>query len=248
MESSLMANYVNNLIILNGQKFNMAKLAAISETSVFDFNKIMPTPASLPENLTTGHIVSFGHYLLSLELDIAQLETLLLPIEDHINVVHILDISKEYENVIKTRYSKDGKLIDENLIHSYPMTVKELESLGKSVYDNLVEHKKITAYDWRGEHWNNKNLAESVNSTSNKISFYTRWSSPFPVIEKWAKDHQLSLTYKVFEGGCFWWYVAEFVDGELISKRQSDRTDFRPLLKELYGYSDEEIEENYVTE
>lgn len=243
-----MANFVNNLIILNGKKFNMAKLAAISDTSVFDFNKILPMPNSLPETLTAGHSVSFARYLLGLELDIAQLEKLLLPIEAHIQVVQISDLAKEYEDVVKSRYSVEGILKDQTWIHSYPLTVNELEELGKSVYENLVEHGLVTAFEWRVQNWNTGNEAESVNSVSNKINFYTRWSSPFPVIEKWARDHKLSLTYKAFESGCFWWYVAEFVDGELVNKRESDKADFRPLLKEMYKYTDEEIDENYVTE
>lgn len=241
-----MANYVSNLIVLNGESFNMAKLGAISDTSVFDFNKIMPVPEEMPETFSSLDCLSLAHLLYGLDLKIDELESLLSPVAMHISTPHIVQLNKEYEDLIALHYSDDGFLKNSSLSNQYPPTLVQFDLLGQKAYDNLKNHGAVCAYDWCGIHWNTKQPAEGIVSKSNTISFHTRWSSPFPVVAKWAKDHKLSLTYKAFESGCFWWFVAEFVDGELISKRDSDKQDFKPLIKEIYGYSDEEIEEYYV--
>lgn len=243
-----MANHVKNQITFNCKVFNMAILKAGSKGNIFDFNKIMPIPVELPEQLSSCQLLSFAHYLIGLNLNISELENLLLPVESHIQVKNIMDLNNGYNVLLNTWYSKTGKLKDELLANKYPLTVDELNSLGKSVYDNLIKYKHITSYDWCGEYWNTKGLAENTELHGYELEFYTRWSSPLPVVQKWAKDHKLSFTYKVFEGGCNWWYVAEFVDGEMVSKRNSEKSDFRPLLKELFEYSDAEIEEHFITD
>lgn len=248
MESSQMANYVSNLIILKGNNVHMAKLAAGSKTSIFDFEKIMPTPSGLPEFTSHGCVTALAHHLVELDLDLVELENLLSPIEKILAVSEVIDRKNEYIKALNEYYSLDGSLKDKSLSPMYPDTREEFEKLGKRIYDLVKEHRALNLYDWRSLNWNTRSEAEGINSVGNEISFSTRWSSPFPVVEKWAKDHQLSLTYKVFESGCHWWYVAEFVDGMLVSKRDSVKADLRPLLKEIYDYTDTEIDENYIVE
>lgn len=242
----MMANYVSNLIVLNGQMFNMAKLSAISDNSVFDFNKVMPIPEEIPETFSSMDCLAFAHLLYGLDLKIDELEILLSPVAMHISMADIIHLNKEYERLIELYYSNDGNLKNSELANQYPLTIAQFDHLGLKAYNNLKNHGAVCTYDWCGIHWNTKQPAEGIVSKSNTISFHTRWSSPFPVVSKWAKDNKLSLTYKAFESGCFWWFVAEFVDGELVSKRVSDKQDFKPLIKEIYRYSDEEIEEYYV--
>lgn len=241
-----MANYVNNLIILHGKNISMAKLAAGSQTSIFDFEKIMPAPVGLPEFTSPGILTALANHIFELDLDLVEVETLLSPVESYIAVSDVFNLKNEYKKKLEELYSPDGYLNDKDLGDQYPATREEYEQLGQRIYNLLKNHNAITLYDWRSQNWHTRSEAEGISSAGKKIRFYTRSSSPFPVIQKWVKDNQLSLTYKVFESGCHWWYVAEFSKGELISKRDSDKSDLRPLLKQVCGYTDKEIEEYYT--
>lgn len=221
-----MANYSRNSIEMNNRFYGKHIKSMASEVTAFDFNHVLPVPTSLPESVDIHDLYALANHLHGLGLQEDQLQDFIRPIDCHLTAKMIAPYKAEFEKL-----AADGDL-------------DGLLAQGAKTYANLLEHGAFTAYQWRLANWNTEN-AFAVQVRRRKVDFMTVWGGALPVIKQWAKNDSLSMTYKCFSSGSHNWFVADFEDGELVSMRQNDSADMRPLLKEMYGYSDADIDALY---
>lgn len=221
-----MATYSRNSVEIRNRFYKKHIQAMASDVTPFDFNQVIPVPSSLPESVEMVDICSLAHHIAGLGLSADELHALIKPIDCHLSVDNVALYQAEFE-----RLAADVGATD-------------LLALGAKHYANLVDHGVITAYQWRLENWNTEN-AFGVQIRKCKVDFVTLWGGALPVISEWAKKDGLSMTYKCFSSASHHWFVADYEGGELVSMRQNDAADMRPLLKEMFGYSDADIDSLY---
>lgn len=221
-----MATYSRNSIELKSKLYSRHIKAMASNLTRFDFNHVIPVPSSLPESVETEDLYGLANHIAGLGLANDQLQDLIKPIENFLTAQSIAPYQAEF-----TKMAAEGDLT-------------ALTAKGAEMHANLVNYGTITAYEWRLANWNTVN-SFAVQIKRNKVGFMTLWGSALPVITQWAKKERLSLTYKCFSSASHQWFVAEFQDGDMLSIRHNQADDMRPLLKEMFGYSDADIDSLY---
>lgn len=221
-----MATYSRNSVEISNRFYKKHIQAMASDVAPFDFNLVMPVPSSLPESVEMPDIFALANHIAGLGLADDQLQYLIKPIDCHLTANNMALYQAEFEKL-----AAEGDL-------------PALLAQGAKTYANLVDHGAITAYQWRLANWTTDN-AIGIRIRKRKVDFLTVWGGALPVISAWAKKDGLSMTYKCFSSASHHWFVADYENGALVAMRQNDAADMRPLLKEMFGYSDADIDSLY---
>ena len=220
----------------------------------FDFDKIIPMPKSM--HLTSGGMQDTSiHYALSKkgneekERIINKLkETKCVFYGNYYNKIFIYynnenytqdkfdKANKELKDIISGKKKQDFENIDYK-----GLGIKNLEDLGNTYLNNILEYGFDTWYDWSCENWGTKRGAcHTYYVDENNIEFDTAWSCPFKIFEEISKKYNTRVE-------------VEFADEDIgnncgiVIYDKGEEIDFiggdRELAYRVWDYTDEEIEE-----
>lgn len=155
-----MPNWVATVVEFSGEdKDIQAVLKEISsEDSKFDFNKLIPMPASLEIESSTKSSLAYTYYYV-----------------------------KKFNRLPgrKHSYYQDKSEVIERVEKDINMSSQEMLDMGKTLYENIEKYS--TRYDWCYNNWGTKWNACSVNVCDNMLYFSTAWSFAAPVMKKLAE-------------------------------------------------------------
>lgn len=200
-----MPNWTTNTVILHGTKNRLDEIKELlrSEENVFDFDKIIPMPASL--NIESGGIMGMAMALAEPEKNPAayqsakeKLKNMHLPYTMH-------EIPKGCKNVLETE--------------------EDIAAIGRIYLKNQEKYGAPTWYDWRCEHWGTKwNSCQaeltSEDDTELVYCFDTAWTAPDPVMKALTEKYpDLTATLQsVYEDDLpYNIHVTDFQNGEAVS-------------------------------
>lgn len=197
-----MPNYVTNIISLHGDPKQIKQLldqvAFEGHPGTFDFNKVVPMPASL--DITEGTIKedAVNAYISATNPgNRSELSPVgKLKLGDH--ALLYVEAKKAMRFGLPNTRLKDSEI--KELAQRHQLASPEaLVALGKQYVDNVHEHGAATWYDWRinnwGTKWNNEPDDLMVNEKDSSLHFLTAWSAPIPIVEELSHQHpELSLS------------------------------------------------------
>lgn len=220
----------------------------------FDFDKIIPMPKSM--HLTSGGMQDTSiHYALSKkgneekERIINKLkETKCVFYGNYYNKIFIYynnenytqdkfdKANKELKDIISGKKKQDFENIDYK-----GLGIKNLEDLGNTYLNNILEYGFDTWYDWSCENWGTKRGAcHTYYVDENNIEFDTAWSCPFKIFEEISKKYNTRVEVEFADedigNNCG---IVIYDKGEEIDFIEGDRE----LAYRVWDYTDEEIEE-----
>ena len=119
--------------------------------------------------------------------------------------------------------------------------IKNLEDLGNTYLNNILEYGFDTWYDWSCENWGTKwGACHTCYVDENNIEFDTAWSCPFKIFEEISKKYNTRVEVEFADedigNNCG---IVIYDKGEEIGFIKGDRK----LAYRVWDYTDEEIEE-----
>jgi hypothetical protein len=196
-----MPNWVATVCEFTGEDKDIkAVLEEISsEESKFDFNKLIPMPASLEIESSTRSSLAYTYY-------------------------YVKKFNRLPER--KHSYYKDKSEVIERVEKDIKVSSQEMLEMGKTLYENIEKYGAPTWYDWCCNNWGTKWNACESEVYGQTLEFRTAWGFAEPVMRKLA---ELCVKYGVeFEGewadedmGCNTGYF-ESCNGELSYEYHTD--------------------------
>ncbi len=162
-----MPNYIQNILSFEGDDEQIKRLLETikGDSTVFDFNQVIPMPKELNIESSSKQSISFAVYVYQ----------------------NFGKIDQTLENMHKYHCNKHEKLLLDDYIKLLINQQSVDLSLGKQAYENLQKYGYKDWYYWcihnHGTKWN---AVESC-VEGNVLQFQTAWSPPIPVIEKLAE-------------------------------------------------------------
>lgn len=222
-----MPNWTTNTVILHGTKNRLDEIKELlrSEENVFDFEKIIPMPASL-------HIEAGGIMVVAMALA----------------------GQKKNPDAYRSAKEKLKKMHLPYTMHDVPEgckrvleTEEDIAAIGRVYLENQEKYGAPTWYDWRCEHWGTKwnscqaELA-SADDTELVYHFDTAWTAPDPVMKALTEKYpDITATMQsVYEDDLpYNIYVTDFQNGEAVSYEICEDEDIKAAY-EAYENNDEE--------
>lgn len=178
-----MANDVINIITLSGDRktiYEMLDSVKSDEIGIgsLDFNKVIPMPDSL--NITAGSATERAYKLYKDFMD-----------------VYTLFGTTNMDNVLHVPPSSEDAFLRQR-----PDIDRSEFNLGKAVFQNKMQYKATTWYDWCIANWGTKWNAygyefEMDFSDNDNLWFQTAWSAPHPILEKLSEMYpSITLTHQ----------------------------------------------------
>lgn len=193
-----MPNWVQNDIYLYGEAKDIKKVLEYvkSDTSEFDFNKIIPMPKtlSLPAGGCDDQSIQYAISKKS-EAEQNEIKKTLRDAKcdfcgNYFNKVYDRTFTaEELEACAKEFYDSINTNEKRNIFDDTDykgLGIKTLEDLGNQYIANIITYGCDTWYDWRCEHWGTKWNASEVCVGDNYIAFQTAWSVPDAILEAFA--------------------------------------------------------------
>ena len=176
-----MPNYCMNKLEIRGEAKAVSELLNFvkSENSQFDFNRIIPMPASIKD--TERGSLSFASEAVCLYLKDGT-------ITNHLRwMMEKSQVEKEELSEVVDKWEAENK-IDKNL--------------GQRIIANREKYDCGDWYEWSINNWGTKWEASEITIEDHLICFETAWSPCSPIVEKLAdRFPQLAFIYKYFEPG-----------------------------------------------
>lgn len=196
-----MPNYVTNNISLHGEpkqiKQLIEQIAFDGHPGTFDFNKVIPMPASLDitegtikENAINAYVSATNPGNHSELSPVGKLK-----LGDH--ALLYVEAKKTLRFGLPNTRLRDDEI--KKLAQRHKLSPEALVALGKQYLDNVREHGAATWYDWRlkrwGTKWNNEPEDLMVNEKDASLRFLTAWSAPIPIVEELSRQYpELTLS------------------------------------------------------
>lgn len=200
-----MPNHVRNIIKMQGIT-SLDLFTEVDGKPCFDFNKVLPMPATL--DMASGSITeeSIMYYIT---------ERCTIPIARLHN-----DKREVLEKTVCNALVPSEKWLTEIFMRALDRTFEnkcagdKMYGDGKQYVSNYIQYGATTWYDWRREKWGTKwNSYDNEQVDENTIKFSTAWSRPEPVmrllavmypdarIEHWWADEDAgyNVGYAVYE-------------------------------------------------
>ena len=219
----------------------------------FDFDKIIPMPKSM--HLTSGGMQDTSiHYALS-KKDNEEKERIINKLKEtkcdfygnyynkifryYNNENYTQDkfdkANKELKDIISGKKKQDFENIDYK-----GLGIKNLEDLGNTYLNNILEYGFDTRYDWSCENWGTKwGACHTYYVDENNIEFDTAWSCPFKIFEEISKKYNTRVEVEFADedigNNCG---IVIYDKGEEIDFIEGDRE----LAYRVWDYTDEDIE------
>lgn len=196
-----------------------------NEEQLFDFNKVIPMPESL--DVEESSLSSYAF---------------LYTLTDKFQNLHKF---KKYESKLRTLYIGEfdlnyaQKYVKENDVENNPEFLK----LGEQLLNNYEEYGYLTWYQWSTDNWGTKWNAYDVTVEGNVLKFDTAWNYPAKIINILIEKFKPTCSVKSMCEGSNFWFIKNYVAGDLVFKSLDDPADHDPLLIELKGWTQEEIDE-----
>ncbi|NWK51863.1 hypothetical protein HYG89_04695 [Acinetobacter sp. SwsAc5] len=254
-----MPNHVTTSILVHSPNFAeaLAFMHGTNEngetTSHFDLSKIVPEPVEL-DLISNAHAeISLAYYL----TDRGQKDFDIVEYYKYQSKPHVQMGANEVMEKLHTelaKYDADGnstEKLEPNPFFdlSLPKTLDDLYKSGEAIVKLTNEYGVSNWYDFHCKFWDTKwNTYDSFLASDNEVRFDSAWSSPECIIDKWAKMFKLDMTVKAFDEGHCFWFVREYVKGELVESRDNDEADHAELCLDLKGYDYSECEDESVEE
>ena len=220
----------------------------------FDFDKIIPMPKSM--HLTSGGMQDTSiHYALSKKGN-EEKERIINKLKETKCVFYGNYYNKIFryynnENYTQDKFDKANKGLKDIIsgkkkqdfenIDYKGLGIKNLEDLGNTYLNNILEYGFDTWYDWSCENWGTKwGACHTYYVDENNIEFDTAWSCPFKIFEEISKKYNTRVEVEFADedigNNCG---IVIYDKGEEIDFIEGDRE----LAYRVWDYTDEEIEE-----
>lgn len=220
----------------------------------FDFDKIIPMPKSM--HLTSGGMQDTSiHYALSKKGN-EEKERIINKLKETKCVFYGNYYNKIFryynnENYTQDKFDKANKELKDIIsgkkkqdfenIDYKGLGIKNLEDLGNTYLNNILEYGFDTWYDWSCENWGTKwGACHTYYVDENNIEFDTAWSCPFKIFEEISKKYNTRVEVEFADedigNNCG---IVIYDKGEEIDFIEGDRE----LAYRVWDYTDEEIEE-----
>lgn len=230
-----MSDIIHNLISFNGSEFKDALRLVRSESSVFDFNLILPVPSEF--NVLTAEslfFMAFAGHIKGLNLGDKKTEKLLMPIIDLVDLDKLDSLYEEHKKVLKFRYDSNGNHRQPDIYKGMPLSVQDYIRSGEIAYNCLLKYGVITGLAWKAKNWGCATYPSNIEFGDNQIYFETSKRIPIMVLEKWCKDNGLTMTLKSLHESLNLWSVNEYKQGMLSAHRMLDDGDRESLIDAFY--------------
>ena len=221
-----MPNWVKNKVRFEDKRVIEECYTEENGEENFDFDKIIPMPKSM-------HLTSGGRETISIIYAISKMSS-----EKKEEVINKL---KETEtDFYGNYYNKLLKNID-NYKDYKGLGIKNLEDLGNTYINNIIEYGFDTWYDWACENWGTKwGACHTYYVDENNIEFDCAWSVPYNILKEISRKYQTKVE-------------VDFADEDIgnncgrIVFRNGKEIDYsvgnRDFAYEVWDYTDEEIAE-----
>lgn len=225
---------IHNLVTVHAGNLQKALQDVRSEEFAFDFMKVIPMP-DVFMSLTKESLffLAFAGYLNSLNLGFRKLEQVLEPISDVMNIDKLESLLDEHHKVLKLRYDSNGDLRQPETYTSLPTKVQNYLESGKTAYDCLIKYGAITDLGWKKLNWGCTSSPEAFELHDNQFYFESFKTVPSKAIDKWARDHGLTMTFKSLDDEHKLWSVKEYNAGIVATFRYFDIKDLNGLIADF---------------
>lgn len=222
-----MPNHVTTRITIDSNHENVFEYIK-SEDQLFDFNTIIPMPASLNIDSGTETTAAFLY-----ELTNGFKDDYSAPFRHR----------KFFGSVFNPFSDWNDELNNSKRVFDNTSDPEGFKKLGKVAMDNYNKYGVATWYEWCSKNWGTKWNAYDIVIKDNTISFDTAWNSPKPILQALVERFKLTCDIRAFDEGYNFWFIQKYKDGELIEDRQSMLEDKDALAFELKGYEKESEED-----
>lgn len=196
-----MPNWVHNKIkFSNRGKEVIDKITSVHNNEVYvDFNKIIPRPKSL--NLTSGGNDRCSMQYALLKMNIPQLKETIeklkttptslygnyfAKIYSHkkCTLEELEEIAKEFKEQLKNNKKDPFDEVDYK-----SLGINNLEDLGNTYINNIINYGADSWYDWCINNWGTKwNATNTYISNDSELEFETAWSCPVNILKELSKQ------------------------------------------------------------
>lgn len=247
-----MPNWVRNKVYFKSEKvmqdcYNIDE----EENETFDFNKVIPMPKSM-------HLTSGGNEKMSIcyaysKMSDEEKENLAKRLKETDNDYYgnyfnkLLDscnyTDEDYKKEDKElkKYISGKKVNEWDNVDYKGLGIKNLQDLGNTYINNILEYGCDTWYDWSCKHWGTKWNCNSVYAIDdNNVEFETAWSCPYELLKEISKKYNTKV-------------VVEYADEDIGSNcgtltfENGEETDYEKgdsnFAYHIWGYTDEDIKE-----
>lgn len=247
-----MPNWVKNKVRFDDKRVIEECYTEENGEENFDFNKIIPMPKSM-------HLTSGGKETTSIIYAISKMSGFkkeevikkLKETETDFYGNYYNKLLKNIENYKDEDFKKaDKELKDiikgnkddmfENIDYK-GLGIKNLEDLGNTYINNIIEYGFDTWYDWSCENWGTKwGACHTYYVDENNIEFDCAWSMPYNVLKEISKKYQTRVKVDFADedigNNCG---TIIFENGEEIDYYCGDRN----FAYKVWDYTDEDIAE-----
>lgn len=232
-----MPNWVQNEIIFDNTSdekvaalIRELKLATESEDRAFDFNKLVPMPASLEIEAGSSQDWAIAYYVT---------ERLTIPV-DQTNLRDLIHNCFNDDWAVEV-VSRIKKAIEEGNNEDWDKIYAD----GRQYMYNREHYGCFTWYDWCCSNWGTKwNACEPDWCLDEGILYFqTAWSAPFPVIEAMAAKYpDLEFTHRWADedigNNCGEMWYSEGSGSDI------DIGDERTFAMSVWGYTEDDFEDD----
>ncbi len=200
-----MPNHVTNVVKISGKQADIDRIMGYVQAKdeaygSFDFNKIIPMPASMNIESGSSQNTALEVYFSAINpatedmgIEKVSVETLADYIQKTkkggIFTSRNLDVNLSYEEVLKRSrefFNGDKRFREET--DSY--VKDDIFLFGKTILDNMETYGCADWYSWSNRYWNTKwNAYDYMEQDpgSNELRFNTAWAPPHPVIQRMSE-------------------------------------------------------------
>lgn len=246
-----MPNWVKNKVHFDNKKVIEDCYKQENGYELFDFNKVISMPESL--HIPCGSCQKIAMVYAFSKMDEERKEY----VKNELKNTNIEEFFSNYyyDKFFKEEFSQvefdtaDKELKEiisgeremfENIDYA-GLGIKNLEDLGNTYINNILEYGHDTWYDWSCDNWGTKwNACHTYYVDEFNIEFDTAWSTPIPIFKEISKKYNTRVEVEYADedigNNCG---VMIFEDGELVSRDYGNRE----FANSVWGWTDEEESE-----
>lgn len=244
-----MPNWVKNVVKFDDKRVIKECYREEDGEETFDFNRVIPRPKSL--SLTSG-----GKQNISIAYAVSKMsEEKKKELKEKLKSKKTSFYGNYYEKFFKSNYKQEDfeeeeeklkKKIDgtdkdafDNVDYN-GLGIKNLEDLGNTYINNVLEYGFDTWYDWSCENWGTKwNACHTYYIDENNIEFDTAWCTPENIFKEISKKYNTRVVVDFADedigNNCGRICYEDGKEVYYLSGNQS-------FAYDVWGYSEEEVE------
>lgn len=152
-----MPNWVATEVVFKGDNENIKRVLeeVSSKDSQFDFNKLIPMPASLEIESGSKSSLAYAYYCI-----------------------------RKFSTLPPTSHFQDKDIVIDRIEKDITISSQEMLETGKQLYENKEKYGATTWYDWCCNNWGTKWNAHHVEIYDNTMRFATAWSFAEPIMRR----------------------------------------------------------------